>query len=289
MKKSKKKLINRSINRIYKHFPSPVFRLFLMNLCTKMIQQNNKIEYDKMEDLYWLKSKNTYLFAVDIPYFDFNKEKINTIYQEIFCPYYKPKRGDVILDLGAGIGTELNYFMGKIKAEGTYYGIEASPRCFRKLELLKNKNAYKNCLNHNVAISGRNGKIWMEEQDDYLINQINDQSKGVEIFCNTLDDFIREKEISRISFLKVNIEGAEYDMVDGMQKSIEIIENLAISCHDFLTKSEDEKIKNKIVKFLMKNNFEIYSKETGNKVLDSWIYGKKIINRIPRGSASGVA
>lgn len=117
----------------------------------------------------------------------------------------------------------------------------------------------------------------MEEQDNYRINQINDQFKGVEISSFTLDNFVREKEISIINFLKVNIEGAEYDMVDGMQESIEIIENLAISCHDFLADNEDEKIKNKIVKFLEKNNFEIYFRETGDKVLDSWIYGKKII------------
>lgn len=279
MKKSNKKIINRIINRIYKHFPSNVFRLFLMNLSTKLIHENNNIEYDKLEDLYWLKSEKTYLFAVDTPYFDFNKEKIDTTYEEIFCTFYQPKKGDVILDLGAGIGTELNYFMEKINTEGNYYGIEASPKCFRKLELLKKKNAYNNCLNHNIAISGRNGKIWMEEQDNYIINQINDQSKGVEIPSYTLDNFIKENEISKINFLKVNIEGAEYEMVDGMQESIEIIENLAISCHDFLSYCDDEKIKNKIVGFLLKNNFEIYSKKTGNKVLDSWIYGKKSTNK----------
>ncbi len=279
MKKSNKKIINRIINRIYKHLPSNVFRLFLMNLSTKLIQENNKIEYDKIEGLYWLKSEKTFLFAVDIPYFDFNKEKIDATYAEIFCTYYQPEEGDVILDVGAGIGTELNYFMDKIKAEGNFYGIEASPMCFRKLELLKKKNAYKNCLNHNIAISGRNGKIWMEEQDNYLISQINDQSKGVEICSYTLDNFVKENEISKINFLKVNIEGAEYEMVDGMQESIKIIENLAISCHDFLSNSEDEKIKNKIVNFLLKNNFEIYSRETGNKVLDSWIYGKKLMKK----------
>ena len=274
-----RRFINRFIARVYKLTKSDAFRLWLINLSTKLfVDSKNKIEYDTTNNIFWLKNGNEYLLSVENPNFDFDKTRFDEMAMDFFCQHYIPKTGDIVIDVGAGIGDQSVFFYKKIMKQGKLYNVEASPACFKKLDLLTNKNAYKNCFNHNIAISGRNGKIWMEEQDNYRISKINDQSQGVEICSYTLDNFIRENGISKINFLKVNIEGAEYEMIDGMQESIGIIENLAISCHDFLSNGKDEKIKNKIVKFLAKNNFEIYYGETGDKVLDSWIYGKKTQN-----------
>ena len=275
MKKSQKKFLNRVINRIYKHIPSDSLRLFLLNLCTRLIDGQNRITHDKANNLYWLNKGATSIFAVEKPYFDFEKEKIDTSYKEIFCNYYQPREGDVILDLGAGIGEELNYFMENIKSAGVYHGIEASPKSFKKLQLLKNRNEFKNCFLYNIAISDKDGKIWIEEDDNYLLSKINNQSKGANIQSYTLDSFIKNNNISKINFLKVNIEGAEYEMIDGMKEGVAIIDNIAVSCHDFLTETKEEKIKIKVEDFLRENDFQLFYEDTGNKVLDSWIYGKK--------------
>lgn len=275
MNKVQKKIINRVIRRIYRHFPNDKFRLFLTNLSTKLISKNNSVKYDQKENFYWLKAGNKFLFAVDIPYFDFHEKNLNSVYENIFCCHYKPKEGDTILNVGAGIGTELNYFVQRIQGLGRIYGIEASPNCYHKLELLSKKNGYNNVYNYNIALSGINGVQWIEEQVNYRISQINNNSKGVEIPSYTLDRFVRENQISQIHLLKVNVEGAEFDIVDGMKDSIDIVENVAISCHDFLYSNGDDKIRSKVSRFLRLNNFEIYIKETGNEILDSWVYGKR--------------
>ncbi|MBZ9729754.1 FkbM family methyltransferase [Salegentibacter sp. JZCK2] len=275
MNKFQKKIISRVIQRIYKHFPNDRFRLFLTNLSAKLISKNNSVEYDSKENLYWLKAGNKFLFAVETPYFDFHRKKMDSVYEDIFCCHYKPKEGDTIVDVGAGIGTELNYFVELIQGMGKFYGIEASPKCYNKLELLSKKNGYDNVYNYNIALSGINGVLWIEEQENYRISQINNNSKGVEIPSYTLDRFVSENQISQIHFLKVNIEGAEFDIIDGMKNSIQIIENVAISCHDFLFSNGNYRIRSKVSKFLMTNNFEIYRKESGNEIMDSWIYGKR--------------
>ena len=59
-----------------------------------------------------------------------------------------------------------------------------------------------------------------------------------------------------------------------MKESIKLIENIAVSCHDFLFK-ENKKIKESLVGFFQENDFEIYYNNTGNTVTDSWIYAKK--------------
>lgn len=275
MNKKIKKFTNRVIARIYKYTKNNHFRIFMMNLTTKLfIDKHNKIEYDDKNKLFWLKNNKQYLFAVDKPYFDFEKNKINNVFLSIFCHHYVPQKEDVIIDIGAGIGRELNFFERKIKNNGKIFCIEASPRSFKKLELLKQKNIFNNCYTFNLAISDKNEEIWMEEEENYLINKINKEAKGIKIQAKTLDKFVSDNNIPRVDLLKVNIEGAEYEMVDGMKDSVGIIKNIAVSCHDFLIDGKEDKIRKKVESFLIKNDFEFFYRNTGNKILDSWIYGK---------------
>jgi len=276
MNKKKKKFVNRIINRIYKHTKSDYFRLTMLNFATKyFVDKQNKIQYDRDNNIFWLKNNRQYLLAVDKPYFDFDKEKMDKTILNVFCLKYIPKKGDVIIDVGAGIGSEIGFFENKMGDNGKLFCIEASPSSFRKLELLKQKNSFKNCYTFNIAISNKNGIMWMQEKDNYRVNKINDMTNGIEIEVNTFDEFVFKNNIQHIDFLKANIEGAEYEMVDGMEKSIGIIDNIAVSCHDFLNDEEEERIRKKVERFLIKNNFELFYRNTGNKILDSWLFGKK--------------
>ena len=192
----------------------------------------------------------------------------------IFFKHYKLKPEDVVIAIGAGIGMEVCFFEEGIGEGGKLYNIEASPSSFHGLEETTTKNEFKNCFNYNIAISDANEPLWMEEDENYVINSINKEGKGTRIEALTLDEFVTVNKIDKIALLKANIEGAEYDMIDGMNESVKIIDNIAVSCHDFLFDS-GEKIKNKMVDFLEAHDFELFYVNSGNKVLDSWIYGKK--------------
>ena len=143
------------------------------------------------------------------------------------------------------------------------------------LEDMCRKNEMKNSFNFNTAISGFNGKIWMEETDRFEVNQINRDKKGIEIDCLTLDEFVKRNNISSVDLLKVNIEGAELEMIRGMNDSVGIIRNIAVSCHDFLFE-ENKHIMETVAGFFREHGFEISYNQTGNQVTDSWIYAKKI-------------
>lgn len=274
MKKSIRKNINRVINKITKLTGSKYLELCLLNLASKtFVNINNRIKLDKPNSLYWLMDKNTYLLSVERPYFDFSKTKFFNRCDTIFCHKYVPKKGDVILDIGAGIGMEMCYFIDKVGNKGLVYAIEASTHSFVRLKLLKENNQYLNCKLFNLAISNSNGSIWIDEAENYRVNSVNTQGQGFKIKSMTLDHFVEVNDISRIDLLKVNIEGAELEMIEGM-KCISIINNVAISCHDFLN-TRDTNIMERVTYFLEQNNFKITYKKTGNKILDSWIYGTK--------------
>jgi hypothetical protein len=72
----------------------------------------------------------------------------------------------------------------------------------------------------------------------------------------------------------MNIEGAEVDAIQGMEKSIKLVKNIAVSCHDFLSEGTNRGIYNTFHTFLSDNNFQIFTENTGSVVRDSWIYGK---------------
>jgi FkbM family methyltransferase len=239
-----------------------------------LFDKNNSLEYDESLKGFWLKNKNSYLFFVKEPYFNFSKKNLYRSIDTIYCKHYTPSPGATIVDVGAGIGTETLYFHEKIGANGKIYSIEASPDSFKKLKGLCANNNIKNSFNHNIAISNFNGKIWMEEMDRFEVNQVNQSEKGIEIDCYTLDSFVEEQKIQIIDFLKVNIEGAELEMIKGMDRSIHKTRNVAISCHDFLFK-EDKKIRSRVISFLEANKFKIRYNQTGNKVADSWIYASR--------------
>ncbi|MBG6128698.1 FkbM family methyltransferase [Aquimarina sp. EL_43] len=276
MKQIIKKIISGILNGIMALIPGKTRKASFLGWISRILEDsNNQVEYDADYDMYWLKNREQYLYLVQRPYFNFSKKKLYRSIERIACQYYTPKKGDVIVDIGAGIGTETLFFDEKTENEGRIYSIEASRASHQKLVELCAKNQIKTSENLNLAITDSNQKLWIEESNNYQVDYINKESKGVEVDGITLDHFVEEKNITNIDFLKVNIEGSELQMIEGMENAIKITKNVAISCHDFLF-DDDRQIKIKMSKFLEANNFQVSYNQTGHQIIDSWIYGKQL-------------
>lgn len=245
---------------------------FLTFVSSVVMNNSNSVEYDSNYDMFWLKSDGSHLFIVKKPYFYFSKAKLYKGIKKIACRHYIPKRGDVIVDVGAGIGTETLFFNEKVENEGKIYSIEASKASHQKLEELCSKNNIENSENLHLAITNQNQKVWMEESDSYQVDAVNKSNMGIEVDGITLDHLVKKNNIKQIDFLKANIEGSELPMIDGMQEAIKITKHIAVSCHDFLF-DDNRQIKHKMTQFLKANNFDVFFNTTGNQVVDSWIYG----------------
>ena len=275
MKKYIRRFVEGILNSIVFMLPTKKGKAsFLSFISGLLIQPRNVIEYDSNYDMYWLKSMGNYLFMVKKPYFYFSKAKLFKGIKKVACKYYVPNKGDVVVDIGAGIGTETLFFKEHIQAEGKIYSIEASKASHEKLVEMCKKNNIDNSENLHLAITDRNQSVWIEETENYQVDALNTNYKGIQVNGVTLDHLVADKQIKKIDFLKVNIEGSELPMIDGMQQSIKIINNIAVSCHDFLF-DDDRKIKVTMTKFLIANGFEVFFNTTGNQVVDSWIYGTK--------------
>jgi FkbM family methyltransferase len=247
---------------------------FLSFVSSTVMNSTNSVEYDAKYDMFWLKSEGSHLFIVKKPYFYFSKQKLYKGIKKVACKHYVPNKNDVIVDVGAGIGTETLFFNEQVQNGGKIYSIEASKASHEKLEELCLKNNIKNSENFHLAITDNNQEVWIEETDSYQVDSVNTISKGVKVDGVTLDHFIKVNKIEKIDFLKANIEGSELPMIDGMESAIKITKNIAVSCHDFLF-DDNRQIKLKMTQFLEDNNFEVCFNTTGNQILDSWIYGTR--------------
>jgi FkbM family methyltransferase len=153
---------------------------------------------------------------------------------DVFFQQYEPHSGDVIVDLGAGIGSELELMCRLVGAEGAVYAIEADPLTFSCLHRRRELNRLTNAVPVHVAVSDAAGEVVLSGEGHHLEHHVVDDGPGARVPATTLDAFVASRRISHIDLLKVNIEGSEEAALRGGEESLEITEHVAVSCHDFV-------------------------------------------------------
>lgn len=136
------------------------------------------------------------------------------------------KKGDHIIDIGAHIGL-MSVVLGKMVGDkGKIYSFEPSPLTFSIL----NKTIKLNNLQHiitpiNKAVSITNGVVEFNADFENVSNSMvlyenNKFHKKIKVATTSLDDFIKEKEIKQLDFIKIDAEGVELDVLKGARETL---------------------------------------------------------------------
>jgi FkbM family methyltransferase len=121
---------------------------------------------------------------------------------------YQPKAGDVIIDVGAGIGAE-TYFLSKaVGPFGKVVSIEAHPETYNCLSKLCEYNKLANVIPLNLAIHADESSAFINDPDNHIAASIVGTKKGFEVPGTSLDILVERLGISEIAFIKMNIEGS---------------------------------------------------------------------------------
>ena len=82
--------------------------------------------------------------------------------------------------------------------------------------------------------------------------------KKEKIQIKTLDDFIKEQKISRIDFLKIDVEGHEYKVINGCIESLKngMIKTIQFEYNNYWLKSGAKLLE--MLKFLESYNYKFY-------------------------------
>ena len=182
--------------------------------------------------------------------------------KDYWFSYYLPKPGDVILDVGAGHGEDVFAFSRVVGGSGRVVAIEAHPVSFRILEHFCRLNRLSNVTPIHAAIMDFPGIVTIDDGDRWEANTVSTTHKqgGATIRATTLDDICNEQKITKIDFLKINIEGAETFALQGMRDMIGKVRSVCVCCHDFRTErghGEQYRTRDFVEKFLTGNGFEV--------------------------------
>jgi FkbM family methyltransferase len=267
---------------IYKIFQNIKKILLKYNLSIHLLSKtyvlyNNIVREKKIkiwkDENYWIHETSNGL----IPYLHplFNPEKYAAENFEIFFTHYTPKKNDIILELGSGIGNETLFISKLIGDNGKIYCMEPFESIFKLLKKTTEINSLKNVQLINKALYNQSSYIgFSSEKDDWLGGKIDTKSKD-KIATLTLNDFVKEYNIKYINFCKINIEGAEKYITENSNEFFKICDNLSIECHDFLEGNEYktyETVKN----FLVKKNYKIQNcKRIKNPSDEFFIFASK--------------
>jgi len=147
---------------------------------------------------------------------------------------YTPAPGDVVIDVGAGIGEDAVILSHLVGAKGRVHAIEAHPGTYGCLRSTVERSKLTNVETHALAITEEKGTVLISDDAHHLANSIVAHGAGLKVEAMSLDDFIEQTGHASIDLVKMNIEGAERGAMQGVERQAGKIRHLAISCHDFV-------------------------------------------------------
>jgi FkbM family methyltransferase len=160
-------------------------------------------------------------------------------FEEAWTRTYVPGRDDRVVDVGAGVGSEVYPLSKRVGAGGRVIAIEAVPAVADCLEWTVRTNHLTNVEVHQVAVSDTTGEVEISaDLGSHVHNSVvpNDLflrcAKTERVRTQTLDDLL--KDVPRVDWLKMNIEGAERQALVGAGQVLHRTGHVVVSCHDFI-------------------------------------------------------
>lgn len=140
------------------------------------------------------------------------------------------KNGMICLDIGSNIGYYVCLESNAIGNNGKVISIEPSPINFKYLKKNIELQNISNIEIHNFACGNENGEIeflvsdrsnWSRVATDKFVDVPPDTIlQKIKIPMRTVDSFIEEKSLPKLDFIRMDVEGYEVNIVEGMQQTL---------------------------------------------------------------------
>lgn len=172
-----------------------------------------------------LKTIHGVRFCFDMDRFPIMKQMYCRVYErdiiKVLRLFLKP--GDVFLDVGANIGYISAIALGLVSEQGAVHSFEPVPAYFTKLSELKENNPlFRHTINQ-VAASRSDGDMviqvfgpknigWNTLVPDFM----REPAQDVSIKTTRLDAYIQKNKLDKISVIKIDVEGFEFPVLEGL-------------------------------------------------------------------------
>jgi len=207
-------------------------------------------------------------------YCPLNKEDfiVMTRHEDDIIERFLPKQGDIVVDIGAHMGRYTIISSKRVGANGKVVAIEAHPNNFEMLNRNIKLNQLTNVVPLNYAVYSKETKIKLYLPDEesgytmhhsimpnYVFTKYKDKTedKFVEVSANTLDYFLQMKEITDVNWVKIDVEGAEFEVLKGSHNVLSNSKDISL-----LIEVHGKDTYEPIIESLRSHNFKIDFEKT---------------------------
>ncbi|HUR66490.1 MAG TPA: FkbM family methyltransferase [Chitinophagaceae bacterium] len=137
--------------------------------------------------------------------------------------------GMKVIDIGAHIGLLSVIMAQKVKSTGKVYSFEPTPSTFRLLQKTIAINNSAGIIQPNrLAVAEKRGKtfFYVTDIEAHNSNSLANNKRNygnehkIDVELTSVDEFVLDHKISKIDFIKIDAEGAEYSVLKGCETTL---------------------------------------------------------------------
>ena len=193
---------------------------------------------------------------------DFNPDR-----EEDIVKQFHPKEGDIVVDVGAHIGKYSIIASKMVGSKGKVIAIEAHPVNYDILKQNIVINKLSNVIALNCAVHSTETLVKLyepgQEEGFTIYNTImtdrvslNNQ-KYVEVKAYTLDSLLFENGIKEVNWIKIDVEGAEYEVLKGATKILSSSKDISLLIEIHNVGANNKTFYEPIIHLLKSKNYKI--------------------------------
>ena len=192
-----------------------------------------------------------------------------------------PLKGKIIFDIGGFVGICTLFFARAVTGRGKVFTFEPNPQNYKEIITNLKINNIKNVKVLNIGVSSRKGKkrlLYNPREsargtyDEKIKKNMKKNFKNVKeisISVDTIDNLINKGQIERPDFVKIDVEGAEMDVLEGMIETVSKYKpELFIEIHG-ANLEQKKSIARNLLNYMTQNNYSIYHVELGEMLCSS--------------------
>lgn len=174
---------------------------------------------------------------------------------------FEIKPNDIVLDIGAHIGTFAVYAAQKAR-QGAVFAFEPEPENFDFLRKNKIINRLQNLKTYNLGVNsaGKDFVLYISRSNTAGHSSFPDTSaEKITVKAITLEEIIKKNKLNRVNYLKMDAEGAEFDIILNTPKFIlKRVDKIVMEYHDFSSEHNHKDI----IQYLESCGFEVFIEGT---------------------------
>jgi FkbM family methyltransferase len=202
------------------------FSGFLLQVFTK-----NKTEkiYEKEIILKNINIKKTVLeFSDEDPIFNnYNEFFVDKIYDDLNL-----KNLNICFDIGSNVGLFTKYL--KLNNCNKIFCFEPNKTAFNSLQKNLKDESELELFNLAVSYNNESLRLYIDDNNSLISSAHDVKNNYYDVETITLKDIFERNKIQKVDFVKIDIEGMEFDLIENLEESIfKKIDKFLIEYHDF--------------------------------------------------------